>query len=174
MPLPLQTPRLTIRPLSAADADDVFAVYGDPAVLRFWNSAPLVDAAEAAEWAAAQGGAHESRGFAQWHVSESAGGGFVGCVGLQPLGDEVEVIYALVPGAWGRGYATEAALRALEYGLTEVGLERVVGIAREANVASVRVLQKLGMRSLGRAEYWGSEWAKYELTADERRVALGA
>ena len=76
-----------------------------------------------------------------------------------------------MPGAWGRGYATEAGLAALEYGLTEARLERVVGIAREANAASVRVLQKLGMRSLGLAVYWGTRWAKYELTAAGWRAA---
>ena len=167
MPLPLRTARLTVRRLSAEDADDVFSVYGDPLVLRFWNSDPLADLAEAAAWAAAQGGLQLSRGFAQWHVSETTGGRFVGCLGLQPLEDEVELLYALVPGAWGRGYATEAGLAALEYGLGEAGLERVVGIAREANVASVRVLCKLGMRALGLAEYWGSRWVKYELTAEE-------
>ncbi len=171
MPLPLRTARLIIRPLAADDANDVFAVYGDPVVLQFWNSDPLDDPAEAEEWAAAQGALHASRGFAQWHVSETAAGRFVGCLGLQPLQDEVEILYALVPGAWGRGYATEAALAALEYGLSEIGLERVVGIAREANAASLRVLQKLGMRSLGLAVYWGTRWAKYELTAAGWRVA---
>jgi ribosomal-protein-alanine N-acetyltransferase len=170
MPLPLRTARLTIRPLAADDAGDVFSVYGDPLVLRFWNSDPLEDVAGAAAWAAAQGGLHQSRGFAQWHVRETAGGRFVGCLGLQPLEAEVEILYALVPGAWGCGYATEAGLAALEYGLAEAGLERVVGIAREANEASVRVLRKLGMRALGRAEYWGGEWAKYELTAEAWRA----
>jgi len=56
MPLPLRTARLTIRPLSADDAGDVCSVYGDPLVLRLWNSHPLEDVAEAAAWAAAQGG----------------------------------------------------------------------------------------------------------------------
>ena len=171
MPLPLRTARLTIRPLTAGDSGDVFAVYGDPAVLQFWNSDPLDDPGEAEEWAAAQGVLHAGRGFAQWHVSETAGGRFVGCVGLQPLQDEVEILYALVPGAWGRGYATEAGLAALEHGLTEIGLERVVGIAREANAASVHVLQKLGMRARGLAVYWGTRWAKYELTAADWRAA---
>ena len=115
-------------------------------VLRFWNSDPLDDVAEAAQWAAAQGVLQASRGFAQRHVSETAGGRSVGCLGLQPLEDEVEILYALVPGAWGCGYATEA---------------------------SVRVSRKLGMRSLGLAEDWGSAWAKYELTAGEWRAATG-
>jgi RimJ/RimL family protein N-acetyltransferase len=170
MPLPLRTARLTVRPLAADDASDVLSVYGDPLVLRFWASDPLRDVAEATGWAAAQGCLHQSRGFAQWHLSETAGGRFVGCLGLQPLGHEVELLYALVPGAWGRGYATEAGLAALAYGFEEAGLERVVGIAREANEASVHVLRKLGLRLLGLTEYWGSEWAKYELTAGEWRA----
>ena len=174
MPLPLHTDRLVIRPLTAADAADVFALYGDPRVLRFWNSGPLADLDEAREWAAEQGAAHAERGFAQWRVSESAAGRFVGCLGLQPLGDEVELLYALMPDTWGRGYATEAGWAALEYGFEEARLERIVGIAREANQPSVRVLQRLGARGLGVADYWGSSWAKYELTAAEWRAERDA
>jgi RimJ/RimL family protein N-acetyltransferase len=53
----------------------------------------------------------------------------------------------------------------LDYGFGEAGLERVVGIARPENAASVRVLEKLGLRSLGTAGHWGKTWAKYEVTA---------
>jgi len=50
----------------------------------------------------------------------------------------------------------------------------LVGIARHANLASIRVLQKLGRRALGAAEYRGSSWGKYELSAAKWRAARGA
>ena len=50
----------------------------------------------------------------------------------------------------------------------------LAGIARHANRASIRVLQKLGRRALGAAEHWGSDWDKYELSAAEWRAAQGA
>jgi ribosomal-protein-alanine N-acetyltransferase len=169
MPLPLFTRRLVIRPLAAADAGDVLAVYGDPGVMRYWNGPPLADRFEARAWAQAQAAAHADRGYAQWHLREREGDRFVGCLGLQPLEDEVELLYALAPAMWGRGYAAEAGEAALDYAFTEAGLDGVVGIAREANQPSLGVLRRLGMRSWGEATYWGSSWRKYGLSAAQWR-----
>jgi ribosomal-protein-alanine N-acetyltransferase len=176
MPFPLQTARLSIRPLTGDDGADLHAVFAAPRVMRYWNSAPPADFAEACEWAARLADMQRRLGYSQWRVGDHAGG-LIGIAGLQPLagGPEVELIYALEPSAWGQGYATEAGAAALEYGFREAGLERIVAIAREANAASVNVLHKLGMRPLGVAEYWGTKWAKFGLSARtffaERRAA---
>ena len=176
MPFPLITPRLTIRPLTAADGADVFAVFAAPQVMRFWNSAPPADVAEAGEWAAHLEGLQRRLGYAQWRVSERDGDRLVGIAGLQLLdgGPEVELTYALEPSSWGAGYATEAGAAALEFAFVTAGLERVVGIVDPENVGSVRVLEKLGMRALGEAEYWGRRWAKYEVTAAAWRAEQAA
>jgi len=171
MPLPLHTRRLTIRSVTASDAADVLAVFAAPGVMAYWNSDPPADLAEAGGWADHLADMQRRLGYAQWHVSERESGRLVGFAGLQPLqeGPEVEITYALLPSCRGAGYATEAGAAALRYGFDQAGLERIVGIAREQNTASLRVLQRLGMRALGAAEYWGSDWAKYELTAAEWR-----
>ena len=176
MPFPLVTPRLTVRPLSAADGPDLFAVFAAPAVMRYWNSAPPRDVAEAGEWAAYLEDMQRRLGYAQWRVGERAGDRLVGIAGLQPLdgGPEVELTYAIEPSQWARGYATEAGAAAIAYGFEEAGLERVVGIARPENKASAAVLRKLGMRPLGRAEYWGTRWEKYALTAAGWRAEQAA
>jgi [ribosomal protein S5]-alanine N-acetyltransferase len=167
MPFPLQTRRLCIRPLTSADGDAVLAVFAAPQVMRFWNSDPPADLAEAGEWAEYLEDMQRRLGYSQWHVSERAGGRLVGIAGLQPLdgGPDVELTYALEPSSWGRGLATEASAAALDYAFDEAGLERVIGIAKEENGASVRVLRKLGMTSRGVARYWGKEWARFEVTA---------
>ena len=145
----------------------MYAVFAAPAVMRHWNSAPPADLEEAGEWAAHLENMQRRLGYAEWRVAERAGDRLVGIAGLQPLdgGPDVELTYALVPSAWGAGYATEAGAAALEYGFSEAGLERIAGIARPDNAASLAVLRKLGLRPLGRAEHWGREWAKYQLTA---------
>ena len=172
MPFPLVTPRLIIRPLTVADGADVYAVFAAPEVMRFWNSAPPAGRVEGGEWAARLADMQRRLGYAQWRVSERAGDRLVGIAGLQPLdgGPDVELTYALEPSSWGAGYGTEAGAAALAYAFTDAGLERVVAIAKPENAASVRVLEKLGMRAVGTAEYWGKEWAKYELTAVDWRV----
>ena len=169
MPFPLLTPRLSIRPLAADDGPDVYAVFAAPQVMRFWNSAPPADLAEAGEWAASLADMHDRLGYAQWRVAERSTDRLAGIAGLQPLdgGPEVEVTYALAPAAWGRGFATEAAGAALRFAFEEAGLPRVTGIAKPGNSASLEVLRKLGMRALGEAEYWGVRWEKLEITAAE-------
>jgi RimJ/RimL family protein N-acetyltransferase len=176
MPLPLYTRRLSIRPLTPSDGADVYAVFAAPEVMRYWNSAPPADLAEAGEWAAHFTDMQRRMGYAQWRVAERATGRLVGIAGLQPLdgGPDVELTYALVPRAWGRGYATEAAAAALGFAFEDAGLERVVGIARPENGASVAVLRKLGLRALGEAEYWGKSWEKFEVTADDWRAESAA
>jgi len=176
MPFPLLTPRLSIRPLTGADRADIFAVFAAPEVMRFWNSAPPRDLVEAGEWATYLEDMQHRLGYAQWRVAERATDRLVGIAGLQPLDDgpEVEVTYALLPAAWGRGYATEAAAAALRFAFEEAGLPCVVGIAKPGNTASLDVLRKLGMRPLGEAEHWGARWEKLALTAaewSEERVA---
>ncbi len=169
MPFPLLTPRLAIRPLTAAGGRDVFAVFAAPEVMRFWNSAPPRDLAEAGEWAEYLADMHQRLGYAQWRVAERGSDRLVGIAGLQPLdgGPDVEVTYAFTPAAWGRGFATEAAAASLRFGFEEAGLPQVTGIAKPGNAASLDVLRKLGMRSLGQAEYWGARWEKLVLTAAE-------
>jgi ribosomal-protein-alanine N-acetyltransferase len=176
MPFPLRTRRLSIRPLTPADGADVYAVFAAPEVMRYWNSSPPADLEEAGEWARYLAGMQRRLGYAQWRVSERGTGRLVGIAGLQPLdgGPEVELTYALVPSAWGRGFATEAAAAALRFAFEESGLERVVGIAKRENGASVAVLRKAGLRSLGEAEFWGKRWEKYELAAADWRAEQAA
>ncbi len=151
-------------------------MFGAPAVMRYWNSPPPGDLAEAADWAARLEGMQRRLGYAPWRVGERAGDRLVGIAGLQPLdgGPEVELTYALEPSSWGRGYAIEAGAAALAYGFEEAGLERIVAIAREENRGSVGVLRKLGLRPLGAAEYWGTTWAKYALPAPAWREERAA
>ncbi|ERK05832.1 GCN5-related N-acetyltransferase [Pantoea sp. AS-PWVM4] len=56
--------------------------------------------------------------------------------------------YRFEPEAWGKGYATELSLRAIQYGFEEVGLPDIVGVVRENHLASRRVLEKVGMTFL--------------------------
>jgi len=78
------------------------------------------------------------------------------------------VTYALVPASWGRGHATEGAAAALAFGFLDGGLSEVVGVAREANLASLRVMEKLGMSFVGTRFCYGAELVEYELTAAAR------
>jgi [ribosomal protein S5]-alanine N-acetyltransferase len=107
-------------------------------------------AADIAHW-------HE-HSFGPWVFFEIATGMFVGRGGLRSstiAGREcVEVLYAVRPDAWGRGYATDMAVLALEHA-HRLRLAEVVGLTATSNVASRRVLEKAGMRLGERLQHAG-------------------
>jgi ribosomal-protein-alanine N-acetyltransferase len=79
-------------------------------------------------------------------------GGIVGWCGLGPLEfdeSETEIYFILSKHHWGRGIATEAARALLDYAFCSIGLKRIVAVVDPRNVASVRVIEKLGMTREG-------------------------
>jgi ribosomal-protein-alanine N-acetyltransferase len=101
----------------------------------------------------------------------------IGWAGLEflPEMNEAEVAYLLGKDYWGKGLATEAALAAVQYGFETAGLARIVGIVHVENVASQRVMDKLGMSLLDQANLWGMECYRYSIsrTAFLGRQATG-
>jgi len=94
-----------------------------------------------------------------WHVEEKITPGFIGCCGLLPLEDSgmIEIGYRFVRKVWGRGLATEAVAAALDHGFRHLGLARIVAITDRRNLASQRVLQKIGLRPTGAAFHYGHD-----------------
>lgn len=74
--------------------------------------------------------------------------GFCGFLRLEGM-EEAELGYELLPGLWGQGISTEAARACLRHAFEEVSLDRAIAGADEPNVASLRVIEKLGMRPAG-------------------------
>ncbi len=89
-----------------------------------------------------------AHGFCLWKLVDQASARLIGFCGLQYLGTsgEVEIGWWLASDCWGRGLATEAARRALGYGFETAGLKRIVAVARPENLASVKIMKKLGMQ----------------------------
>jgi RimJ/RimL family protein N-acetyltransferase len=98
-------------------------------------------------------------------------GVYIGRCGLYPRrGDDDQVIpgearlaYYLARPYWGRGLATEAGRVFVEYGFRTLGLSRIEAGANAANVASNRVLEKLGLVWIESGEGGGNRWHRYEL-----------
>ena len=158
----LQTPRLLLRPFAAGDALLVHEVYSDPEVMRYVATGPMSDIA-VTERLLADYTAHQLRhGYSFWAVIERSSGTLIGDAGLYrtPAG-EVELGYTLGVTWWGRGYATEAASRWLAFAFGELGLAEVVALAEPANVASLHVLDKLGMRRDGERIAFGRPHAVF-------------
>ena len=150
----------------------------DPAVMQHIHTGPLTYQ-EAFGYARLQVDGAEFRWrWGKWLVVARDGAVAAGWVELCKLGglhrDDLQVGYEFAPEHWGRGYATEAAARVLEYAFMELEMDRVAAIARPANGASLRVLEKLGFREAGRRRDGGLVWCnEYRLTLEDWRQRAG-
>jgi RimJ/RimL family protein N-acetyltransferase len=145
----ITTERLLLRPFNEDDIPAYAAIRRQPGVTRFLPS-HTDDPAESDRRAAATVRAFarlwDDPGYGPWAVI--AGDRLIGHAGLRWVAEAgaTEVLYLLDPAAHGRGYATEAARAALEFGFANLGLERIVAWAMAENTASTAVMERLGMR----------------------------
>lgn len=147
----LATPRLTLRPCTGADVGALHALWTDTAVRRWLWDDTEIDRATAAEVVAASEASFAARGFGHWCFETRGGAGLIGFAGLREIEaqPEVELLYGLAPGQWGRGLATEASRAVLAHGFQTAGLARIAGRTDTPNRGSARVLERLGMRFEG-------------------------
>ena len=142
----LSTERLVLRPVTTDDHAAVLAHWTQPDVRRFLFDGAALSGVEVAETIEESIGDFAARGFGVWLIELGSAAGLIGTAGLRPLGSSgLEIFYSLAPGAWGHGYATEAARAVVEYGLGPLGLPEVLAEVDEGNAASVAVVKRLGM-----------------------------
>lgn len=146
-----------------SDLDAYAEMCGDPDVMRFLGDGYPFNRAEAWRNMALIVGHWQLRGFGMWAVEERGTGLLTGRVGCwQPEGwPGLEIGWTLRRGFWGRGYATEAALTALEYAFTRLGQSRVISLIRPENSPSIAVALRLGMRMEGSTEVMGRSVLMY-------------
>lgn len=167
----IETARLRLRGFRPDDLDALCQIFGDPVVMKFISGGKPRTREATREGLLRSIEGWRKRGFGLWAVEEKATGLVVGYCGLIRLDDtpEIEVAYGLARSAWGRGFAVEAARAALEFGFGELKLERVVAVVNPGNVASQRVLEKLGMKYAKNAHHYGEDLMYYELAAADTR-----
>jgi len=143
----IETERLVVRRFREDDAEGLFAYLSNPVVYRFEPGEP-VTMQEARRLAR-----ERARGRAFWAVALRETGQLVGHLYFAQVEPETfhtwEVGYIIDPALQGRGYATEAAGALIRYGFAHWHIHRVVAHCHPENVASWRVMEKLGMRREG-------------------------
>ena len=160
----LETDRLLLREYVEEDAEAFFKLNTDPEVLRFVPDKALLNVEQARQILIDHPIAdYRKHGFGRGAcILKSTGEqiGFAGLKYLEELG-EVDVAYRLLPTHWGQGLATEAALASVRYGFADLGLKRIIGLAMPENIASVRVLEKAGLRYSETVTFWEHQFSKY-------------
>jgi [ribosomal protein S5]-alanine N-acetyltransferase len=154
----LETLRLDLRDLVAADYPVLRALDSDPRVMRYiGDGKPRPEAATAAMLARYLRYPERNAGLGVWLASRRDTGACVGLFALVYAGGstDIEVGYRLLPRAWGHGFATEGARALVAYAFDDLGLDRVIGITHRDNAASQRVLLKAGLADRGWGRYYG-------------------
>ena len=145
----LETKRLVLRHLLPSDVDDLYALYRDPEIRRFFPEGTLTreETKEEVEWFLNGHPAHPELGL--WATIHREDNAFIGRCGLLPWTiegrPEVEVAYLLAKEYWGQGLGTEAAQAVSRYGFETLGLSRLICLIDPGNQASMNVARSIGM-----------------------------
>jgi RimJ/RimL family protein N-acetyltransferase len=148
-PCEIRTDRLLLRRWGPEDREPFAAMNADPRVMEHF---PALLSREESDAAAARIEAHfERHGFGLWAVEVVGVAPFAGFIGLNTPRFEalftpcVEIGWRLAAEHWGRGYATEGARAAVAFGFESLLLHEVVSFTAVGNLASRRVMEKIGM-----------------------------
>jgi len=145
----LTTDRLILRPLVSQDLDDLAFLLAQPVLMQYITGHPL-SYDQVRDGLRQQIRHHDQYGFGFCAVILKENGALIGRGGLKPGespdGITGELSWFLRTDYWGRGLATELGQVSIEYGIVNLHLARIFATAYRANHASVRVMEKLGMR----------------------------
>jgi ribosomal-protein-alanine N-acetyltransferase len=164
----IETARLILRPFSAQDAQPLHKILWVKDMLRYFPSTNPPDI-EGVQRMIARHLAHwDEHGYGWWAVQPRDESELIGWSGLTylPETDETEIAYLLARPYWGQGLATEASQVGMEYGFNQLGLDTIIGITHPENLASQRVLEKLGLHFVERTRYFGMDCFRYIMECD--------
>jgi RimJ/RimL family protein N-acetyltransferase len=165
----LLTLRLALHDITSYHANELYELDSDPRVMRYIGSgrSSTREQIDAAMQRLPRAYALYP-GLGTWRATRRDNGDFIGWFALKyvPGTAEVEVGYRLRHGAWGRGFATEVARELVRYGFDDLGLKRIIGVTHPDNLASQRVLQKIGLADSGWGQYYGHAVRVFETVRD--------
>lgn len=148
----LETERLVLRKFHTDDAEFIVGLLNQPSFLRYIGDKEVRNIADAVQYI--QTGplaSYERFGFGLYLVELKENGESIGMCGLLKRDSlpDVDVGFAFLPSFWSQGYAFESAAAVMNYGREVLGLRRIVAITSPDNDASIRLLEKIGLRFEG-------------------------
>ena len=170
MPESWESERLLARAPLAEDLAGYRELLGDEAVVHWLQSPPRRPFGEAQvhEWHGGDIAHWREHGFGVWVLLERESGAMVGRGGIHWIdfagGRIVELAWAVGSAHWGLGFATELAAAAVEWAV-ELGHGGAVAMVEPANIASLRVAEKVGLRRGEEVEYDGVPHLVYRIDA---------
>jgi ribosomal-protein-alanine N-acetyltransferase len=159
----LQTARLVLRQITASDAPALYAILSDEQVTQYYDDDPFTDISQAEEQISAWENGYNRKWMLRWGIAFKPGGDLIGTCGFygfHRLHLRAAIGYELMKSHWRQGIMSEALDAILAFGFDQVGLNRIQAVVMPDNLASIRLLEKLGFRNeglLSKYEYWGNK-----------------
>lgn len=163
----IETERLKLRMISRDDLDELARLFADPEVVKYVGNGKPSSREDAEKAIDSMTARWQKDGFGRWIAADKVTGRFLGFGGLRSLFGTPEVVYHLAKQNWGKGLATELARAALRFGFQDRGFASIVAIAKPLNVASIHVMEKLGMKFEKEARYYDLDVVQYCIHRDE-------
>ena len=178
----LETERLIMRDLLHTDIDGMFELDSNIEVHKHLGKNPITTKEQAKDNIAYIRQQYEDHGIGRFAVIEKSSGDFIGWSGIKFNTGDKEVLvdkrdfydigYRFIPRYWGKGYASETSFTTLDYGFTVLNIETMCGAAEVENIASNKVLQKIGLKYKEQFPFDGEMINWYELKIEDYGKAM--
>jgi len=142
----LETERLILRELTPKDSRYFYELNLSPNVIKYTGDKAFETIMEAEKFLKKYTD-YQINGFGRWAVTDKSNNEFLGWCGLKYVADldETDIGFRFFEKHWNKGFATESAKACIKYGFENLNLKTIIGRAMKENVASIKVLEKLGM-----------------------------
>lgn len=163
----LETDRLLLREITAADFEHLFKMNSDPVIMKYVGDGSTRNHEQMiVELGMLISYYTRNPGLGIWATMLKETNTFVGASGLVYYDNTpaIEIGYRMLKEHWNKGYATEASFGLLKYGFGILGLNKLVSSARIENLASRRVMEKIGMKHIDNRVHYSCLQAYYEIT----------
>lgn len=141
----IETERLYLRELNVKDAVSFYHLNLDDDVLKYTGDKPFKNI-ESSKKFLKNYDHYNKYGFGRWAVINKENEEFLGWCGLKFSEKEYDIGFRFFKKHWNKGYATESAKACIDYGMNNLKLTEIVGRAMKENQASIKVLEKIGLK----------------------------
>jgi RimJ/RimL family protein N-acetyltransferase len=147
MEIIVETNRLLLRELNVDDSKNFYELNLNPNVIKFTGDKSFENIEEAEDFLK-QYKDYEINGFGRWAVLDKLNNEFLGWCGLRYVEEikETDIGFRFFEKHWNKGFATESASACLKYGFEKLNLKTIIGRAMAENIASIKVLEKIGLK----------------------------
>lgn len=146
-----ETNRLILREFQEEDSNGIWELDSNPEVHRYLGNKPLSNRSQADKIVTMIRSQYKEYGIGRWAVLDKSNQRFIGWCGLKWVTDEIggrkdyyDLGYRFIPEYWNKGIATESSKAVITYGFKTLDLKELIAIAVVENIASNKVIKKLG------------------------------